>query len=123
MYLTYEEYMQMGGSLDYAAFSAAERRAEYLINAQSGGQTGKRIAALQEIPQALKDCVFDVILFRESNSGKQISGESQSQGGTSESYSYATKTKDEIQEELDDLISDILSGGGFGWLLYRGACV
>lgn len=123
MYLTYEEYMQMGGSLDYAAFSAAERRAEYWINAQAAGQTGKRIVSMQEIPMALKDCVFEVILFRESNSGKQLSGESQSQGGMSESYSYATKTKDEIQEELETLIADVLAGSGYGWLLYRGACI
>lgn len=119
-YLTYEEYVQMGGTLDGAAFNIAERKARYLINSQAGGQTGKRIASLDELPQAVKDCVFDLIPLMVENEGQQISSESQSQGGASESYSYVTKTYDEIANECEEIICNLFYGGGIGELLYRG---
>lgn len=119
-YLTYDEYVSMGGSLDASAFSAAERKARYLINSQSGGQTGRRIASLAELPQAVKDCVFDLIPLMAENEGKQISSESQSQGGASESYSYVTKTHDDISAECEEIICSSFYGGGIGDLLYRG---
>ena len=124
MYLTYEEYKQMGGTLDDTAFSNAERRAEYLIHSQAGGQTGERIAKLEELPQALKDCTFDLIEYGSPYfNGKQIASESQSQGGTSESYSYVTKTSREIYAESEQIIAVALTGSGYEWLLYRGACL
>ena len=106
VYLTYEEYKAMGGIFDDAAFSSAERKARQMINAQAAGQTGKRIAALSELPQAVKDCTFDLISFLSVHGSceKQVSSESQSQGGSSESISYATKTDEQISAEADDII-------------------
>lgn len=122
VYLTYEEYKQMGGSLDNAAFNIAERKARQLINAQAGGQTGERIGKLTVLPQAVKDCTFDLISFMSANSAneKQVSSESQSQGGTSESVSYVTKTDEQITAEADEIIFNSFYGGGIGELLYRG---
>lgn len=123
MYLSYTEYADMGGTLDSSAFSSAERRAEYLINAQAGGRTRERLRKLPEAPQAVKDCVFDLIERLSENpvGGRQISSESQSQGGSSESVSYVTKTDAEIEALTDSIIRDYLYGGGCGYLLYRGA--
>lgn len=121
MYLTYEEYISMGGSLDTSAFFAAERKARYLINSQASGQTGSRIASLDELPQAVRDCVFDLIEHMSEYEGRQISSESQSQGGASESYSYVTKTHDDILSECEEIICNSFYGGGIGDLLYRGA--
>lgn len=120
VYLTYEEYRQMGGNLDNAAFNNAERKARQLINAQSGGQTGKRIGELTELPQAVKDCTFDLISAISQHPSRQISSESQTQGGTSESVTYVAKTDEQTAAEYDDIIFNSFYGGGIGELLYRG---
>lgn len=124
MYLTYPEYLQMGGTLDNAAFLIAERKAEYLINAQAGGQTGARLVELTVLPQPVKACVFDLITLSANYDGeRQIASESQSQGGASESIAYVTKTDAEIQAECESVIYNTFFGGGIGYLLYRGACM
>lgn len=125
MYLEYDEYVNMRGTLEQSAFIPLERKARYLINSQAGGQTGERIGKLTELPQAVKDCMFDIISFLSVNSAgeKQISSESQSQGGASESYSYVTRTDEEITRQCSDIIERCFYGGGIGGLLYRGACV
>lgn len=122
MYLSYTEYVAMGGTLDGSAFSAAERRAEYLINAQAGGQTGNRLSKLPEVPQAVKDCVFELAGYLSAAPlpGKQVASESQSQGGASESYSYVTMTEEELMAKYETVIEDYFRGGGIGNLLYRG---
>ena len=98
MYLGHDEYEAMGGTLDSSAFFIYSRRAEYMIRSQAGGQTGERI-------------------------DKQVASESQSQGGTSESYSYVTKTDAEISERCGEIMGQYFYGGGLGHLLYRGACM
>lgn len=122
MYLTYTYYTEMGGTLDSSAFSIAERKARYLINAQAGGMTGERIKALAELPEAVKDCTFDLVgvISANTSSEKQISSESQSQGGKSESYSYEIKSDEDIAKECRKIIEDYFYGGGIGDLLYRG---
>lgn len=123
MYLNYDEYIAMGGTLDSSAFFVSERKARYMINAQAGGQTGERIGKLPMLPETIKDCMYDLILvISEHLSGdKQISSESQSQGGSSESYSYVIKTDKEVAEKCDSVIEQYFYGGGLGYLLYRGA--
>lgn len=124
-YLTYEEYTKIGGTLDDTAFATAERKARYLINSQAGGRTGERIGKLTELPQAVKDCTFDLISLMSAYSAdeKQIASESQSQGGSSESYAYETKTDEEVSQTCTEIIEQYLYGGGLGYLLYRGACI
>lgn len=121
-YLAYHEYMGMGGTLDNAAFCNFERKASNLINSQASGQTGKRIGKLTELPQAIKNCVFDLIAYITENSTGvgQVSNASQSQGGISESYSYVTKTDDDIAAACVDIIYNNFYGAGIGNLLYRG---
>ena len=122
MYLTYEEYKQMGGTLEDAAFLPLERKSRYFVNAQAGGKTGERIRKLTELPEAVKDCIFDLIFLFSACSCKQISSESQTQGGTSESVTYATKTDEQINDEAENIVCDMFYGGGIGDLLYRGVC-
>lgn len=123
MYLDYETYTnKYNGNLDEAAFTLWERRAEYEINAQAAGKTGTRISKLPELPQAVKDCTFDLIQFLSSNAtdSKTITSESQTSGGVSESYSYNVLDKDHIQVETESIIYNTFYGGGIGDLLYRG---
>ncbi len=122
MYLDYDEYVKMGGGLDASAFAQFERRAAYEINAQAAGQTGKRIARLDELPQAVKDCVFDLVQFLHNNNNfeKTLTTEIQVSGGVSEHYFYKVPDDNQIKSETDDIIYNTFYGGGIGNLLYRG---
>lgn len=123
MYLDYDEYQSMGGNLDNSAFAQWERKAEYEINAQAAGKTGTRISKLTELPQAVKDCTFDLIQFlsvNADNGDKTVTSESQSSGGVSESYSYNVFDKSQIKVEIDDIIYNAFYGGDIGYMLYRG---
>lgn len=125
MYLTYIEYNLMGGTLDETAFNTLNRRAQRLINAQAGGKTGERIGKLAELPQAVLDCVFDLIAHLSENSfgGQTVQSESQSLGVQSESYTYARLTKDETDAETESIIFDYLYPVKIDGvsILYRGA--
>lgn len=106
MYLDYQTYKLMGGSLDTSAFNTLNRKAEYIINSQAGGKTGERIGKLTELPQAVIDCTYDLIhhLSRHAFDGSNVQSESQSLGGQSESYTYSTMSKSESDNAIDDII-------------------
>lgn len=122
MYLDYDEYQSMGGTLDTAAFTPLERKAAYMIREQAAGMTGKRIDKLPELPQAIKDCIFDLISLLHANSlsEKQISSESQSSGGVFESVTYNVLDETRVKAETENIIYSTFYGGGIGDLLYRG---
>ena len=104
MYLDYQTYKNMGGTLDNSAFTTAERKAEYLVNSQAGGKTGERLSEFSTLPQAVKDCVFGLVNHLTEYGGKMVASESQSLGGQSESVSYVTVSAQEAQEAALDII-------------------
>lgn len=106
MILSYEEYIDLGGSLSPAAFNRPYNRAYARINSESFG----RIAKLNPIPEEVKRLCVDVIDFIASNMGTSIpvSSESQSEGGVSESISYTTRNYTESDRILTDMIKDCL---------------
>ena len=104
MYLNYQTYLNMGGTLDNSAFTTAERKAEYLVNSQAGGKTGERLSEFATLPQAVKDCVFELVNHLTEYGGKMVASESQSLGGQSESVSYVTVSAQEAQEAAIDII-------------------
>ena len=57
MYLSFEEYGEMGGTLDSAAFNIANRKA----NAEIKRQTHNRLEALSVIPEEVKACAFELV--------------------------------------------------------------
>lgn len=128
MYLTYENYVGMGGKMSETAFTALLRKAEHLINSQAGGKTGERLSEVIRtagVPQAVSDCVFDLISHFEANSfdGTNVQSGSQSLGGMSESVTYMRLSKDEADAESVGIIENYFYGAGLGKLLYRGACI
>ena len=127
MYLNYQTYQNMGGTLDNSAFIALDRKAEYLINSQSGGKTGERIGKLTELPQAVIDCTFDLIQHLSANAfdGSTIASESQSLGGQSESYSYSVLSKEQVDSEVEDIIFTYLYPVKIDGvsILHRGTCI
>lgn len=125
MFLEYEAYKEMGGTLEHSAYTMYSRDAEYKIRAQAAGQTGERldriISAQGGVPQTVKDCIFKLVSLLSAPCNSGVTSESQSQGGQSESIHYVSKSTAEIDDECDELIRSYLTAGGLGKVLYRGA--
>ena len=120
-YLTYEEYLNIGGICDLTAFNRNIDRACGIID----NATHNRIECMSEVPQRAKALCRDLVeyLARYSTSDMVISSRSQSAGGVSESESYVTKTDVELQADIDNMIADYLmteTDDNGTPLLYRG---
>lgn len=121
-YLTYEQYQSMGGELNETAFLRHIDRACGFVDLH----TKSRLQSVLEVSQRAKACVRDLVEYLANNvtSGKVITSKSQSAGGVSESESYETKTNDEINCEMLNIVYDYLAtekddcGTPF---MYRGA--
>lgn len=121
-YLTYEEYQEIGGTLDLTAFNRNIDRACAFIDAS----TQNRLQSVLEVSTKVKACVRDLVEYLANNvsSGKAVTSKSQSAGGVSESESYATKTTDEINCEMLNIVYDYLATEKDDCgtpLMYRGA--
>ena len=106
IYLTYDEYTEIGGTLDLTAFNRNIDRACGVID----NETHNRIECMAEVPQRAKALCRDLIeyLARYSTSDMVVSSRSQSAGGVSESESYATKTADDVYGDIQNMIYDYL---------------
>lgn len=121
-YLTYEEYQEIGGTLDLTAFNRNIDRACGIVDLH----TQSRLQSVLEVSQRVKACVRDLVEYLASNmsSGKAVTSKSQSAGGVSESESYATKNTDEINAEMLNIVYDYLATEKDDCgtpLMYRGA--
>lgn len=121
-YLTYEEYQEIGGTLDLTAFVRNIDRVCGFIDLH----TQSRLQSVLEVSQRVKACVRDCVEYLAANvsSGKAVTSKSQSAGGVSESESYATKTLDEVNAEMLNIVYDYLAmeKDDCGTpLMYRGA--
>lgn len=121
-YLTYEEYTEIGGTLNLTAFNRNIDRACGFVDLH----TQSRLQSVLEVSQRAKACVRDLVEYLANNvsSSKAVTSKSQSAGGVSESENYATKTNDETNAEMlcivyDYLISEKDDRGTP--LMYRGA--
>ena len=121
IYLTYDEYTEIGGTLDLTAFNRNIDRACGIID----NATHNRIEGMAEVPQRAKTLCRDLVeyLARYSTSDMVVSSRSQSAGGVSESESYATKTADDVYGDIQNMIYDYLlnvTDDNGTPLLYRG---
>lgn len=132
MYLTYNEYLNMGGTLDETAFSNYVMDAEMLID----WYTFNRLQSETSIPLRVKQCVFKLISLAEMKAksfvlGRDATGEgaasvaSQSNDGVSISYNTisASQAFDLAKSESEQLIKQYLNGvvnSAGRKLLYRG---
>lgn len=135
MYLTYEEYQNMGGTLDETTFNDFEFEAETYID----WYTFNRLSKFEELPEAVKKCMYRIILLAKarfdmlmtstptgsSTLGLEASLTSQSNDGVSLTYNTisATYVFGHIKNEMEDIVNRYLCGLkdslGHG-LLYRG---
>ena len=120
-YLTYEEYTEIGGTLDLTAFNRNIDRACAIID----NRTQSRLECFEEIPQIVKIVCADLIDYIANNSVDKavVTSKSQSAGGVSESESYETKTAEDYSADLDRIFEPlevVKTKNGIS-VMYRGA--
>lgn len=120
-YLSYSEYLDMGGVLDSAAFVRYSTRVFARIRQETSGRVDK----MSSVPKEVKCLTRDMVeyLFYNVKPEKAVTGASQAQGGASESESYHVKTQEEVDNDIRGMIFDYLLSvvDDFGTpLLYRG---
>ena len=121
-YLTHEEYIQKGGSLDAVAFPVLEMLARKRIDCF----TVSRVQAMAVVPEAVKLCMM-ALIDMENAVGAQAQATapvvtSFSTDGYSESHGNAFDAKT-AQEQMDGLVMLFLRGESDDKgvpLLYRG---
>lgn len=122
-YLTYEEYTEIGGVCDATAFNRSIIRACGIIDRE----THNRAECEETIPDYIKHLCRDLVEYLATNGNvneKDVASWSESAGVVSESVSYVSKTADDMEKDIDTMLSDYLDGKytskGVLWR-YRGA--
>lgn len=113
MYLTYEQYTQMGGSVDETAFTHLEYKAERLINKYSFnridyGLVNEKFTYSEK--EQIKECTYNLVGFLSENDlsspdHKVLVGVSND--GVSESY-WAFSGKQEFDRIIENTVEDYL---------------
>ena len=121
-YLTYEEYSEIGGTLDLAAFNRSVDRACGIIDMY----TRNRLRRATTVSHRVKAGVRALVDFLDAHNsgGVAVTSRSQSAGGVSESENYATKTLGDVNDEAFGIVYDylVMETDDCGTpLLYRGA--
>ena len=121
-YLTYEEYLNIGGALDETAFNRNIDRVCGFVDSYTFGRLHKS----STVSRMVKACLRELVEYFANNisSGKSVTSKSQSAGGVSESESYGMKSADETNAEMLNIVYDYLINefdvDGVP-LMYRGA--
>ena len=121
IYLTYEQYTDIGGVLEMTAFSRNIDRVCGIIDNATYG----RLEKMTEIPRQVRACCRELVEYMAKNDDQgNVSSQSQSAGGVSESVTYENKSTEDIENECANIIFDFLGNvktdNGIP-LLYRGA--
>lgn len=135
MYLTYNEYQNMGGTLPESTFNDLERSARFYVN----WITFDRLKKYTTIPEEVKECMYALIRLIEQRmnvleitpNGVTVSDtsragvKSRSNDGVSESYNsmsaneLAGQISDEICKTIEMYLQGVTDSLGRK-LLYRG---
>lgn len=109
MFLTYDDYVSMGGTLDSTAFGVQERKASAYVNLM----THNRIKDETPVRQCVKSAVFDLIdvLHQESeNANNAVTGvSSKSNDGVSVTYANWTTVSRYWKRRKHDLMVTYLA--------------
>ena len=121
IYLTFEEYSEIGGVLDLTAFNRNIDRACAMID----NRTQSRLECFEKIPQIVKVVCADLVDYIAKNAVDKpiVTSKSQSAGGVSESERYATKTAEDYSADLNRIfepLSVVKTENGVN-ILYKGA--
>lgn len=92
MYLTYEEYQGMGGTLDETAFDDFEFEAESIID----WYTFNRLQNDTEYPERLKKCVYRLIKMAQTQQAALTTGEGTGEDSVESTASIASRSNDGV---------------------------
>ena len=109
-YLSYEEYKSLGGTLGEMPFNILELKARQVINER----TQNRLKNIEEMPQEVKICVYDLIntmnKYNLSNNSTSSNISSENIDGYSISYKSGTELTEEQKKQYDDVMETDLYG-------------
>lgn len=109
-YLTYEEYKSLGGTLGEMPFNILELKARQIINER----TQNRLKDVEQIPQEVKICVYDLIntmnKYNLSNNSTSSNVSSENIDGYSVTYKSGTELTEEQKKQYDDVMETDLYG-------------
>ena len=109
-YLTYEEYKSLGGTLGEVPFNILELKARQVINER----TQNRLKGVEEIPQEVKICVYDLIQtmnkYNTSNNSTSSNISSENTDGYSVTYKSGTEMTAEQKAQYEDVMLTDLYG-------------
>ena len=109
-YLTYEEYKSLGGTLGEVPFNILELKARQVINER----TQNRLKGVEEIPQEVKICVYDLIQtmnkYNMSNNSTSSNISSENTDGYSVTYKSGTEMTAEQKAQYEDVMLTDLYG-------------
>ena len=101
MYLTYEEYQNMGGTLDETAFNDFEFEAECIIN----WYTFNRLKNETEWPVEVQRCMFALIKLAKLKADSMVLGSQSTQVTDDQGHTTTTTTMSAIASQSNDGVS------------------
>ena len=109
-YLSYEEYKSLGGTLGEMPFNILELKARQVINER----TQNRLKGIEQIPQEVKICVYDLIntmnKYNLSNNSTSSNVSSENTDGYSVTYKSGTEMTAEQKAQYEDVMLTDLYG-------------
>ena len=113
-YLEFDEYEELGGSLDETPFNILEFEARKRIDERTQG----RLKGIEKIPIEVKMCVYTLINTLESYSINSTSSRnkniaSESTDGYSVSYASGSQVQEIVKAKSSEL-DDVIRNGLFG---------
>lgn len=109
-YLSYEEYKSLGGTLGEMPFNILELKARQIINER----TQNRLKNVEDIPQEVKICVYDLIntmnKYNLSNNSTSSNISSENTDGYSVTYKSGAELTEEQKKQYDDVMETDLYG-------------
>lgn len=103
-YLTYDDYISMGGTLADAEFNRFEFRAEHLIDNATQG----RLKSADTISEAVKRCMFELVTFISdtAKNGSSSAVASFSNDGYSVTYAEQKTAAEQVYNIIYDYLAD-----------------
>lgn len=110
MYLTYDEYLELGGEMDESQYALAEFQARKRIDLL----TLNRVAAMAQVPEEVKMAMM-VIMKADTKFSATAQADnpvvaSFSTDGYSESYGSATDQTSAVNRQVDNTVTQMLFG-------------
>ena len=109
-YLSYEGYKSLGGTLGEMPFNILELKARQVINER----TQNRLKNIEEMPQEVKICVYDLIntmnKYNLSDNSTSSNVSSENTDGYSVTYKSGTEMTAEQKAQYEDIMLTDLYG-------------